>query len=583
MKKVFTLCLTLLLLCLILPQVPAVSVFADGGYEYTENPTGVTVTSLTEPDNGILIVPEKLDGKPVTDISALALKNRLRITEIRLPDSLTEISAAAFSDCTDLKRVVFGKGLKVIKAYAFSGCSSLESITLPKSVEEVGTGAFKDCTSLESVSFDSLDTIPQSVFNNCTSLKKITFSYLGEVGDAAFANCSSLEAVTFPEGLTRIGGRAFKDCTALKNVKLPEGLSDLDGYAFMGCTALESITLPDSITKISYGLFQDCSSLSEINIGNNVTEVQNSAIDGTAYFDDEKNRTDEVLYLGNYIIHAKHRLPEKVTIRDGVTRIPYGVFNKHYNMLSITLPDSVEVIEGFAFSGCRALKEVNLGSGITEIGHSAFDETNYYNHGDWQDGFLYEGDCLVGVLNDVSGKVTVKEGTRVIANNLFAGNSKISEIELPDSILYIGSGAFARCTGLTEITLPKNLRKVETSLLSGCTYLKTLTVLGKYTEFEEKWCRPDNSYTDDFTPTIETIRGGAGSPSEVAAKELGITFEAIEVPDVPKPEVPKKDQTVEAGGENGANIYLYVGIGLGILVLAAGIIIFLKKKNKKAE
>ncbi len=557
MKKVFVFCITLILLCLFLPTAP---VFADEGFEYVENPTGVTVTSLPAPENGILVVPAKLGGKPVTDISALAIRDRLLITELRLPDSLTEISAVAFSDCKNLKKVVFGKGLKVIKAYAFSDCAALESVTLPESVETIGSGAFKGCVSLKKVSIGHIKTLKDATFKECTALKEISFSSVEKMESKVFSGCTSLESIAFPEGLSEIGE-----------------------YSFEGCTSLKSITLPDSLTVLPYGLFAECSSLSEIELGKNVTESDTTAINGTAYFENPNNRIDGVLYLGNFIISADIPLPSDVTIKEGVTYIPNNVFTKTYGMNTLTLPDSVRKIEIGAFDDCAGLHTVNFGDGITEIGASAFDDTAFYNYsGPWEDGFLYAGNYLLGVSSEVVGEVAVKDGTRVIAAYAFYRCKDITKITLPDSIIGLGLAAFRECDGITEITLPAKIAKVDKYAFSNCSSLKTITVMGKYTEFDPAWCQLFNNWDGDGDDKIyiEKICGGAGSPAEAAAKDLGITFKAIEVPDIPKSEDPKADQ---AGGENGANIYLYAGVGVGLLAIAAGIIIFLRKKKEAAE
>ena len=51
----------------------------------------------------------------------------------------------------------------------------------------------------------------------------------------------------------------------------------------------------------------------------------------------------------------------------------------------------------------------------------------------------------------VPSTVTVKSGTRMIANQAFIGNTNIRIVELPSSLIYIGKKAFAQNMNLSTI------------------------------------------------------------------------------------------------------------------------------------
>ena len=554
MKKVIALLLTLILVST--PLLFGGNALAQGtdGLEYTENQNGITLTAIDIPENGILKIPEKLDGKTVTDISGRAILKRTEIVEVHLPDGLTEISAACFSDCINLKKIVFGKKLKDIKHYAFTGCTSLESVSLPSSVEKIEIGAFANCSSLKMIELPSVKSIGSSAFEGCAALKEFSVKAVSEIG----AEC-------------------FKDCTALESITLPKGISKIGERAFSGCTAMEKITLPDSLTVISHGLFSSCTSLKEINIGKAVEEVDITAVDGTAFKDDRKNYTDGVLYLGNFIVGSDLPLPEKVRIKDGVTYIPGGVFTKHYGIASLTLPDSVKVIENGAFSGWGGLKEVSLGKGITEIGVGAFENTRFFRESPREDGILYAGNYLIAADEKIGGDIKIKEGTRVIAAHAFLNNDNIRSVTLPESLVGIGYGAFLGCRSIHEITLPAGLKQVGSYAFSNCFFLDTVTVLGMNTEFGENWCQYRYGLDSDDGPyKVELIRGGKGSKVEKLAEDMGIKFEAIELPKQPplEEEEGSADPT-QSGG------FIWILSGAGLVLVAAVIVILLKKKSKK--
>ena len=64
----------------------------------------------------------------------------------------------------------------------------------------------------------------------------------------------------------------------------------------------------------------------------------------------------------------------EVTIPDEVTSISAGAvqYPHSFEISRITIPNSVTNIAGYAFSGCRNMTQVSIGSGVISIGESAF-------------------------------------------------------------------------------------------------------------------------------------------------------------------------------------------------------------------
>ena len=70
-------------------------------------------------------------------------------------------------------------------------------------------------------------------------------------------------------------------------------------------------------------------------------------------------------------------------------------------------------------------------------------------------------------------EVIFEEGCKYIANNVFAGCSKLNKVKLPKSLLEIGNQAFAN-TGIEEIAIPPSVKTIGTSAFSGCRKLKNI-------------------------------------------------------------------------------------------------------------
>lgn len=174
-----------------------------------------------------------------------------------------------------------------------------------------------------------------------------------------------------------------------------------------------------------------------------------------------------------------------------VTAIGQSAFGVQTNyeqnslVISITLPDTLKVIEQKAFENCVKLTELKIPESVTEIGTDAFYGcngvitinipaevkdmgTSYSNTGSpvfslgilngWDNaknvtfssgspfenvnGVLYEGDTLLASLNPEIASVNVREGTVHIADGAFLNCVKLATVELPDGLKTIGNDAF---------------------------------------------------------------------------------------------------------------------------------------------
>mgnify|MGYP000866494732 CR=1 FL=1 len=100
-----------------------------------------------------VVIPDSIDGKPVTSIGTLAFKGS-GMSSITIPDSVTHIGGAAFRSCLQLTSVNIGNGVTTIDIMAFDNCQALSSVTIPGSVTYLGRYAFTYCPSLTAIIFE---------------------------------------------------------------------------------------------------------------------------------------------------------------------------------------------------------------------------------------------------------------------------------------------------------------------------------------------------------------------------------------------------------------------------------------------
>ena len=78
-----------------------------------------------------------------------------------------------------------------------------------------------------------------------------------------------------------------------------------------------------------------------------------------------------------------------------------------------------------------------------------------------------DGRKLLKAPRELREGYSVKEGTRIICNNAFAGCS-LSNIAIPDSVTAIGDSAFSGCSSLSNIVIPDSVTAIGYGAFWGC-------------------------------------------------------------------------------------------------------------------
>lgn len=384
-------------------------------------------------------IPSEVNGITVTEIGKDVFKDNKNVGRLIIPDSVTKLGYRMCSGCTALSEVRLPAGLTVIPDEAFDGCSSLRTVNFPDTLKEIRSDAFCGTDLTEFIA---------------------------------------------PDSLTDVWAYAFKDCGALSAVELKNVRSVGDG-AFESCTALRSIRLSDKMTELSDHIFDGCSSLADIDMPDKPIAVSFSVFNGTAYYNEPSNWENGVLYVDGYLIAvSKDFAPlTEYTVKDGTIVIADDAFSGvgySSKLKKMTLPTGLYRIGKYAFSKLFSLTEINIPDTVRSIGYGAFSGTGYDADTNYINGGLYIGNWLVAVNNVAMTSFTVQEGTVGVADgkdtSLFPTRAqKITVLELPSSLRYIGSRSFARLR-ITELRLPSELQTLGNGAFASCSALNTVNL-----------------------------------------------------------------------------------------------------------
>jgi hypothetical protein len=241
------------------------------------------------------------------------------------------------------------------------------------------------------------------------------------IGSGAFSGCSSLVEVDLPKGITALNGDTFSGCSSLKQIKIPKGVNYLYDNEFLNCVNLENIEFPDTI----------------LSCGRNI-------IKGTKYLSDIP---DDFVVISQGCLIAYKGEDKNVIVPDKVKLLSDGQF-ENSDIISISLPDTLEIIPIDAFSNCVDLKTVHLGKKITNISYKAF--SNCSSLAD----INFENELIA------------------IEDEAFINCTNLQKISIPASVIQIKSKAFYNCNNLSEVNLANQQITVDGTAFDDTMWLK---------------------------------------------------------------------------------------------------------------
>ena len=457
-----------------------------------------------------------IDLGKVKEIGDSALSGCRLLSSVDLSAAVS-VGKTPFSGCNNISVVTLGNNLKSIGDSAFYALDKVTALNLPASLETIGTYAFADMSALTSVTLAGVAIIPQGAFQGCVNLTTVTFGErLTEIGESAFSRCGKLGTPDFPASLIKIGNFAFSHCDGLSAVDFPAGVTEIGDYAFGECAGITAATFRGKIRSLGecafagtsigkieidgddltmgYRVFEGAP-LKEVTLRGNIKTLMPDA------FGDQVEIADIPLSIASSFPREKLK---KVTLRgsgavpaglfnidgsplasltlDGVTEIGHNAFNG-CPLTEIDFGDSLRIIGSFAFSGCTDLKNLIVPDSVETIDSYAFSGRfeRVYVPATADLESLAFADCSAdyatapaAAFSGFSVKhATVNDGGE-IESGYFTRKSSLETVSLPKTTV-IGDDAFRYCENLVSVDMPA-VKTIGEYTFSECGSLKTITL-----------------------------------------------------------------------------------------------------------
>ena len=548
----------------------------DSVFSYTVTNNTATITSgsaSTAAYTGSyynIVVPDYIDGYPVTAIGDYAFFAKVGIKSVTLPASVTSVGQRAFYKCYNLTNFSLPSKVTGVGDYAFYNCIRLESIELPNSLTAIGKYAFAGDTVLGNTYISKYVTsIGTNAFADCPALiiygqaGTTIHTYAVENGIPFVSNGCAVHSYTeatcqAPKTCIYCGitlgsktGHKYTDATC-QTPKTCVYCGTTDGtvidhkYADATCTEPYTCTMCGdtfgsakghrwyAATCIAPQTCKTCGLTEGEPTGIHswkeatctapktcyICKLTEGEALGHLYFNEESlNRTN--------CCTRCNTIDESIfsyTISDGKATITgYGMGAEfsdehHYVTVPATLGGyPVTAIDDYAFSGdIHYLFSVSLPEGLLSIGDRAF------------------CDCYMLV------QINLPDSITHIGKEAFYNVPFVETLTLPRSLVSLGEGAFGNCY-ITELIIPGTVKTVPFEAFCGSS-VKTVWIEDGVTALEGESFADCYALTNVYIPASVTsilyypfrnaadnltIYGYRGSAAEAYATENNIPFVAL--------------------------------------------------------
>lgn len=217
-------------------------------------------------------------------------------------------------------------------------------------------------------------------------------------------------------------------------------------------------------------------------------------------------------------------IPEKI---GGIAVCIIGekAFESRASLLSVHIPETVQIIEKNAFSRCYYLKKVTGCKGLVSIADEAFAYDERLEEFPWEEKLQMIGEKSFVWCESLK-VVNIVSSCDYIGNYAFRNCEKIAEINFTDELVSIGKEAFM-ATGISKLRYPYATNGIGEGAFKHNNSLKEITFDERVTIIASKAFQNSRGLQEVVIPSHITLMGQIAFGSCMAIEK--ITFENPEL------------------------------------------------------
>ena len=496
-------------------------------------------------------LPESL-----TTLGDNAFRSCKSLKIVKIPSKVTAIPDHCFEGCSSLESVTIPEGVTDIGAYAFS-CCNLNALTLPESLEAIGSIAFDGNRSLKSVNIPAkVKTIESYAFASCGLTDLVIQEGVQVIEEYTFIN-NSLKNLTLPSTITSIGDEAF-----FYNYDLQSITCNATTPPTLGANAFDGEITPGVkvplASIVAYRQAVGWKNFANYYGGEVVADGITYRIDDNGAMVAAAEATITEANIPSVVEFEGNQYP--------VIKINDRVFSGNTNLTAVTIPEGLVEIGDYALSYCK-LKELTLPSTVAKIGKEALSVNPFQSItcnatippalGDgalegfivpgvkvplqsiaayrqavgWKNFANYYGGEVVAVADGITYRIDENGAMVAVAEATLTEANILSAVEFEGNqypVIKINDNVFADNTNLTVVALPESLTTLGIRTFEGCKSLKTIKIPSKVTAIPDRcfvYCSSLESVT--IPEGVTTIGSYAFQSCKLNALTLPESLETI--------------------------------------------------------
>ncbi len=474
----------------------------EGSFHLSQNMgfTGYTfsdanlLTSITVDDENDEYT--SLDGVVYSkDTKTLQICPRGRTEDVIIQEGVTTISNSAFENCNNIKNITIPKSVIAINKDAFDGDSGYVIYGYAGSEAEsfaklngIAFVNMDDNTELESselvLGSDSTLQLTDEgfltgVLQSANTVSEVSAHFATSnlvFKDSSGSVLGESDLLGTGSTISSMDGETVKACcevVLVGDVKADGKVNNRDvamlAQSLVGKTELSAAQTAAADTKADGKVNnRDVAMLAQSLVGKSTISSTNTVT--TLTLDESNCEWKEE--NGGISIYGMPGNVDKVVVPEEINELPVKAIYEsesgdgdYDKLVSVTLPDTVEIIGEYAFEECYNLESISIPESVKQITHEAFTDTKWLTNRmvEAGTGYVVINDILLcrGALNN-STTITIPPGVVRIGGDAFRHDTTIETVVLPETVKEIGGSAFAETTELQSINL-ENVESIKSS------------------------------------------------------------------------------------------------------------------------